>query len=268
MMRSAEIKGLAVFSIADGKEIGKVQDLLINPDHKAVEYLVVEIPNWYLGSHVIALDMAVGIGKDAVMVEAGTALKELNKEPASIELLERGVRLIGSRVLTRKGIIVGKISEYYVNAENGQITGCELVDMDNNTKGVIPSSAALTFGKDILVVDNNIDNQLLQCMEEYEEINPIISAAENVSETKPETQAVVDEKVVLESDANDNLTDRDKTVKLFEQRQREYLIGRTAKNNIKDENGLVIVNKGDVITQEMIDQVTLAGKFKELMLDV
>ncbi len=269
MMRSTEIKGLAVFSIVDGKEIGRVKDLLVNPANKTVDYLIIEIPNWYFGAHVIAFDIAAGIGKDAVMVEAGSALKELNQEPASIDLVDQGVKLIGSRVLTRKGIIVGKISEYYVNADNGQIIGCELIDNDNNIKGIIPSRAALTFGKDVLVVDNNIDNQLLQSMEEYEEkVDPVSDAAKNVSEATPDILTAADEKIIMESNDDDDVTDRDKTVKLFEQRQREYLLGRVARNNIKDDNGLVIIKKGDVITQEVIDKVTLAGKFKELMLDV
>ncbi len=269
-MRSAEIKGLAVFSITDGKEIGKVKDLLINPDRKAVDYLIVEIPNWYFGSHVIAFNVAVGIGKDAVMVESGSALKELNLEPASIELVERGIRLVGSRVLTRKGVIIGKIAEYYVNVDNGQISGCELADNENNIKGIIPSSAALTFGKDALVVDNNIDNQLLQSIDDYdEEVNLPGGEVIVAEKTDIPLNDDVESKAILEEvDANDDASDRDKTVKLFEQRQREYLLGRAAKNNIKDANGSIIVQKGEVITQDIIEKVTLAGKFKELMLDV
>ncbi len=270
MMRSAEIKGLAVFSIADGKEIGKVKDLLINPDNKAVDYLIIDIPNWYFGLHVIAFDMAAGIGKDAVMVEAGSALKELNQEPGSIELVERGIRLIDSKILTRKGVIIGKVSEYYVNTDNGQITGCELLDNDNKIKGIIPRNAALTFGKDVLVVDNNIDNQLLQSIDEYNEIvNSIITAADNMAAEMPDMAKNDEESnLIPEADGNKDESDRDKTVKLFEQRQREYLLGRVAKNNIKDASGAVIIKKGEVITQEIIDKVTQAGKFKELMLDV
>ncbi len=269
-MQSAEIKGLAVFSIVDGKEIGKVKDLLINPERKAVDYFIVEIPNWYFGSHVIAVNETVGIGKDAVMVESGNALKELNQEPSAIELVERGIRLIDSRVLTRKGIITGKISEYYVNADNGQITGCELIDNDNNVKGIIPSTAALTFGKDVLVVDNNIDNQLLPSMDDYNEqlSLPVEEMAVEEKTDLPLNDDVESDTVLEEIYTSDDASDRDKTVKLFEQRQREYLLGRSAKNNIKDANGAIIVQKGDVITQDIIDKVTLAGKFKELMLDV
>jgi sporulation protein YlmC with PRC-barrel domain len=49
-MRSIDIKGLAVFDIASGCEIGKVTELLINAEKKSVQYLVVDVPNWYYGA--------------------------------------------------------------------------------------------------------------------------------------------------------------------------------------------------------------------------
>jgi len=277
MMRSSEIKGLTVFSIADGKEIGKVKDLLINADKKAVDYLIIEIPNWYFGSHVIAFNMVEGIGKDAVVIESDNIVKELNEEPASIKLIERGIKLIGNRVLTKKGLIIGKISEYYINIETGQITGCELIDNDNTSKGIIPTSVTLTFGKDALVVRNEVDNHLLGNINEYSEEQHLVSPL-----TKQVTDDVIEERPSRPIDDEDNMIDalqkskesindtsnHVEPVNLFEQRQREYLLGRVVKNNIRDMDGNIIIKQDEVITKEIIDKVTLAGKFAELILDV
>ncbi len=263
-MRSAEIKGLAVFSIRDGREIGKVKDLLINPDQKSVDYLIVDVPNWCFGLQVVPHNQAAGIGTDAVMVDNSDKLIELNQEFGGIELLQSGVRIIGSKALTKKGVIIGTISEYHVNVDTGKIIGYELIDNDNFVKGIIPGRAMITLGREVLVVES--DMELLQEIDEQEEVLETEAIEEElpVQKIKEEVKKTIPKVAEPEEDP----ADKDKTVKLFEQRQREYLLGRTARNNIKDSQGNIIVQKGEVITQEIIDKVTLAGKFKELMLDV
>ncbi len=270
MMQSSEIKGLSVFSIADGKEIGKVKDLLINADKKAVDYLVIEIPNWYFGSHVIAFNLIEGMGKDAIVIESDNIVKDLNEEPASIELVERGIKLVGSRVLTKKGRIIGKINEYYVNIETGQVTGCVLSDQDDHIQGIIPAGMAITFGKDALVVQNEAENNLADSITECFEEQTSVSKSTDMAANQVTVEKAIDEEDNI-MDAlkkpDDQIID-DPSLTLFEQRQREYLLGRVVKNNIKDTRGNIIVKKGEVITKEIIDKVDLAGKLKEMMLDV
>lgn len=250
MMQSSEIKGLAVFSIADGKEIGRVRDLLINAEKKAVDYLVVDIPNWYFGSYVIPFNQAEGIGSDAVMVATESIVKKLNEEQAGIKLVEKGINLIGNRVLTQKGRIIGKISEYHINEDTGQITGCELVDNNNSPKGIIPAQVALTFGKDALIVKNEVESLLLANISDYED-SPAPAPAPNDAGAAKSQQAA-----------------NGKAVELFEQRQREYLLGRVSKADITDAGGKVIVLQGETITGEIIDQVIAADKMKDLMMNV
>lgn len=252
MMQSSEIKGLAVFSIADGKEIGRVRDLLINAEKKAVDYLVVDIPNWYFGSYVIPFNQAEGIGSDAVMVATESIVKKLNEEQAGIKLVEKGINLIGNRVLTQKGRIIGKISEYHINEDTGQITGCELVDINNSPKGIIPAQVALTFGKDALIVKNEVESLLLANISDYED-SP---AAKPVSS--------VEDAVAAESEQAGN----GKAMELFEQRQREYLLGKVSKADITDAEGKIIILQGETITKEIIDQVLAADKMKDLMMNV
>lgn len=264
-MQSAEIKGLDVFSIVDGNNIGKVRDLLINAADKSVDYLLIDIPNWYSGSYVIPFNMAVGIGQDAVMVETGNSVININDDPLAVRLAESGINLIGNRVLTKKGCIIGKISEYYVNPNTGKVLGCELVDNDNNVKGIIPADITLTFGKDALVVGDEVNDYLLSSMDQYipqQEVAAVVDTIEdNSSISKP------DAKAVLEQDES-KMTGRSKAVDLFEQKQQEYLLGRQVKKDITDNEGNIVVKKDSVITREIIDNVMMAGKFKELMMNV
>ena len=94
-MRSIDIKGLAVFEIASGREIGKVSELLINAQEKSVQYLVIDVPNWYFGSYVIPFNLTEGIGEDAVIIESESLIRKLNEDPEAVNL-DSGVTPVGS----------------------------------------------------------------------------------------------------------------------------------------------------------------------------
>ncbi|MGI6434414.1 MAG: PRC-barrel domain-containing protein [Syntrophomonadaceae bacterium] len=264
-MQSAEIRGLDVFSIVDGNNIGKVRDLIINAASKSVDYLLIDISNWYSGSYVIPFNMAVGIGRDAVMVETVNSLKNINDDPMAVKLVESGIKLIGNRVLTIKGNMIGKISEFYINPDTGQVLGCELVDNDNNVQGIIPADITLTFGKDALVVGDEANDYLLSSIDQY--VFPEESAADtqigkdNTVISKPEAAAIPEPE-------ESNAVPRSKAVDLFEQKQQEYLLGRQIKKDIADDEGNIVIKKESTITREIIDKAMLVGKFKELMMNI
>lgn len=260
-MRSSDIKGLAVFSIADGKEIGTVKDLVINAANKAVEYLLVEIPSWYFGSSVIPFNMVEGIGSDAVMVESEALVKKVQDEPAALELVQKNIRLLNNKVLTKKGRIIGHITEFHVNEESGQVTGCELADQQDTVQGIIPTNVFVVFGKDALVVNDDAEKHFLSNISELDvQKEPaMIAEPETISgkidDAKEQPQPA-------EKDA------QPKTVDLFKQKQREYLIGRTVNKDIIAADGSIIIRKGEVITAAIVDKAESEGKFQELVLNV
>ena len=53
MKKSQEIIGLPVFSVVDGREVGQVKDLVINPEEGVVEYVLVNGGSWYVGARVL-----------------------------------------------------------------------------------------------------------------------------------------------------------------------------------------------------------------------
>ena len=265
-MRSIDIKGLAVFDIASGCEIGKVSELLINAQRKSVQYLVIDVPNWYFGSCVIPFDMTEGIGKDAVMIESDKLIKKLNDEPDAINLIEGGVSLIGSKALTKKGKYIGRISEIYIDEKTGQVIGCELVD-NITVKGIIPTQYTLTFGKDALIVGERVEENLVSSIDDIEQdrggATPPPEKALAPLEAKEEPDEVVSESGPVESP-----DDKLKAIKLYEQKQREYLLGREVKEDVYDENGTLLVKKGEKITWEILDKANSVVKLKELLLHV
>ncbi len=261
-MRSIDIKGLAVFEIASGREIGKVSELLINANEKSIEYLVIDLPNWYCGAHVIPFHLTEGIGEDAVIIESEKLIRKLSEDPEAVRLVESGVTLIGSKVLTKKGKHIGHINEIFIDENSGQVTGCELAD-SITVKGIIPVKYTLTFGRDALIVDEKTEDNLISTAEELDALLPDLPTYtdDNGNGGEPETEAG-------ESTAARQADDKPKAVKLYEQKQREYLMGRTVNEDIYDNNGNLIIKKGEKITKEILDKAMETITLKELLLHV
>ncbi len=290
MKQSALIKGLIVFSISDGREIGHVRDIIINADQKTVDYLLVDKDQGFIGAYVIPFPSIEGIGDDAVMVFEASAIKKIDEVPGALTLVEKGIKLIDSRVLTNKGTVVGCVSEVIVDEDNGRVAGVEYTGLDNNRVNINVENC-ITFGKDALVVKlaadslnkSRIDAQTTKELTSERKLN------EEPSQAPPTTIAEEPKNAIVpEIDADTNIIEPASTIadeqmqsedakaiaepsaaaKLFEQRQREYLLGKVANKSITDSDGNTIVEKGEIITEEVIEKVSKAGKFRELVLNV
>lgn len=113
MKKTQEIIGLPVFSVLDGKKIGQVKDLVINPEEGKVDFILVSNRNWYDGARVLGYKSVMGIGEHAVTTESENLLTTINETANANKLLERHIELKGNRVLTNRGNLIGVISEYY-----------------------------------------------------------------------------------------------------------------------------------------------------------
>ena len=71
-------------------------------------------------------------------------------------MVKKGIRIIGSKVYTQSGEYVGLIDEYYIDEDDGTIIKCQLEGGD-----VISSSSVITYGKTVLVVEDDIQKGIL-----------------------------------------------------------------------------------------------------------
>ncbi|WP_418792041.1 PRC-barrel domain-containing protein [Phosphitispora sp. TUW77] len=259
MKRSEELLGLSVISIEDGKELGTVSDLIINPDNGLVQYLVVDNGLRYLGIKVLPFRLIEGVGEDAVTIQNSSCIVDLGDEPEIDGLLEKNVRVKGTKVLTRKGKLIGTVSEILVDEDGeGRIDSCEMTPLDDTgSKEIIPSEKIITFGKDVLIID-----QLSEASGSLQHVSgiaaePEVTPVKNAEETNVETLPAQKVDTMEQSEAG----------KLFEERQRKYLLGRKVSKRIESETGETIAEEGDVITEELMDKAKTAGKFSELSMN-
>jgi len=335
MKTAQQIIGLPVVSIFDGNEIGKVKNVIINASKGTIDFFVIDSGIRSLSGGVIPADRVLGIGEYALTIQQPDDISDIVKIPAAIELMQKNITVRGTRVLTKKGSLLGETGDFYVNDESTyNITGVEFIPADKSLpSGIIPRSSIITFGKDLLVVQDDVISQLIESPHSMEEESSEQKKNTSVSQEVPAYDGIVHSEVISQepvqekseeikadeeklfsidfedsgfsynipyenseekSDSNsvDDI-EKDKTEEksgseipaevpaeenkkeektlsaseLFEQRQRQYLVGKRVTKTIYTADGRVIANNGDVITDSLIDDVKAHGKLIELVMN-
>ncbi|GEM_PF-731670 len=277
---SKEITGLPVVSIEEGEEIGKVRMLIPDPHKPEIIGVVVEDKEWFKGAKIVTFEKIFGIGESAVTVINKEQLSKVDSFPEVEDVLLRGITLLGSRVLTKKGEFLGQVDEFYIEMD-GKIVAYE-IDMENDVK-FLPSEEVLTVGKGIIIAKEDAKDRLLSSLSnpeedkiktpvESDERDSTIQKTEKKAEKSKENKEkeVKDEGPTLE-EKNLLIASAKKEVdlkKIFQERQRKYLMGKKVIKDIFARNGEVLVAKDTIIDEEILDKVQKEGKFLELSMSV
>lgn len=233
MKKSQEIIGLPVFSIVDGKMLGQVEDLVINPEGGRVDFVLVRIGSGYTGVKALPFNAVIGVGDDALTTESQDQLSPISENADAFNLLQRNIAVIGTRVLTNQGNFIGVISEYAIDEQNGSFASLEYkTTLDENKIEAIDGADVLTYGAEVVVV------------------KAVGGAATAVIKTD-------DMKDAAAQGSSDSTA-------LFKERQRQFLLGKKVIQDIKDADGSVIIPEGTVVTEETCNLAESKGKFVEL----
>ncbi|MFC4184751.1 PRC-barrel domain-containing protein [Saccharococcus thermophilus] len=257
MKNSAQIIGLPIISISDGAQIGKVKTLVINPEKGSLDFLTVEQEDVQLSLKAIPFKKVVGIGEFAVTVENVHDVIDLSEIPIANQLVNKQIRIKNTKAMTRKGQLLGEVTEFFVDEETGEIIGVELRVGDR--QAVLPSASILTYGKDILVVSEDAPQSLL------DEARSLISrqegeaAAEDAfdEQTAPEQEEVSAWHSNIEAMVEE--AENIEALQALREKQIALLRGKRVTKDIFDKNGNVLIAAGTVLTEEHIQKAQDEG---------
>lgn len=235
MKKSQEIIGLPVFSIVDGKKIGQVKDLVINPEEGKLDFILVSNGSWYVGARVLPYKAVMGIGEHAVTTESENLLSNIGDTSSASNLLQRNIEIKGNRVLTNKGNLIGVISEYEVDEISGKIIRLEYKTAQDESKiDIVEAADVLTYGADVIVVREKQDSPHPGNPSESEDIASKASGGENDGAA------------------------------FFKARQKQFLLGKKLVQDVKDASGNILIAQGTLITEEIISLAEQYNRFTEL----
>ena len=324
MKKSVDILGLPVISITDGRELGMSKTLLIDAPNRVVAAITIEDEDWYRGVKLIPYDNVIAVGEDAVTINNSENILTLDAAGDFETLLDDNIRVIGTKAITRSGVIQGNITEIFIG-EDGSIEKCEITAPEGSTSEVTADQVSI-FGKEVTVIspegdagkkfdaaaapaapavtapaaetaaEEPVAEVAAPAVEESapaaeipaEEPAPVaepVPVAEEpaaepapVDEVAPEPEVPVVEEAPAEVPAEEPApapeaapeepateSAEDKSAeRVNEDRHRRFLLGKKATRTIKMDNGVVIVEAGADITEEVLQKAKLGNKFIEL----
>ena len=322
MKKSVDILGLPVISITEGRELGMSKTLLIDAPNRVVAAVTIEDEDWYRGVKLIPYDNVIAVGEDAVTINNSENILTLDAAGDFETLLDDNIRVIGTKAITRTGVIQGNITEIFIG-EDGSIEKCEITTPEGSTSEVTADQVSI-FGKEVTVISPEGDagkksdaaaapaapavtapaapeaaaEPVAEAAPVTEEPAPVAevpadeptsTVEEPVDEVPAEEPAPTEEPAAevsesaaaeepaaeapaetiesaapaAEEPAVDSAEDKS-AERVNEDRHRRFLLGKKATRTIKMDNGVVIVEAGADITEEVLQKAKLGNKFIEL----
>ena len=319
MKKSVDILGLPVISITEGRELGMSKTLLIDAPNRVVAAVTIEDEDWYRGVKLIPYDNVIAVGEDAVTINNSENILTLDAAGDFETLLDDNIRVIGTKAITRTGVIQGIISEIFIG-EDGSIEKCEVTTPEGMTSEVTADQVSI-FGKEVTVISPEGDAGKksdaaaapaapaapVPAVDELPAVEPVVDipaaepapevpaaetapveeapiaeeapASEPVPEELPAEEPVAEvpaeepapEPVVESAPAEEpapaepaHAEEEKSAERVNEDRHRRFLLGKKATRTIKMDNGVVIVEAGADITEEVLQKAKLGNKFIEL----
>jgi sporulation protein YlmC with PRC-barrel domain len=121
-MKASELKGRAVVSMADGVQIGRVDDVLFDTTALRVAALVLTTTG---GRSILPFAAVRSLGTDAVTVESATATQPAEAQADAGNLLRALGDLTGLKVVNGEGAYLGDVRDVTIEQASGAITELE-----------------------------------------------------------------------------------------------------------------------------------------------
>lgn len=206
MKSSSQVTGLPLMGVQEGMEFGTVQDIVIDPQTKKVQSLILRGTKNEYEYRELKLSDIIGIGKDYVITQT-------IENAVAMGLSNAGMALLNIRCIASSGDVLGNVKDFLFDEKTGVIKSVQL-----DTGEEVP-------GESIMALSNNL---------------LFVTAAQQA----------------------------DNAESSLEQEQQEYMLGRVVKNDIRDQSGQVIIEKGTVVTADVIRIAEAAGVIIDLTLEL
>jgi uncharacterized protein YrrD len=246
MKNSSQIKGLPIISIADGIQIGKVKSLVINPEKGTIDFLTIDNEDWQVSIKAIPFKKVIGIGEYAVTVEGENAVIDLNEIPITNQLVNKQIKISNTKVMTRKGELLGEVTEFFADENTGNILGMEIIIGERYVS--LPSNFVLTYGKDIIIVK---EDSGMHFLENTAELDPTYSKSASKIE-KVNSNHDNGEEFIKEAAYTASPLEEDVDMLALKEKQVQLLKGKTLLKDILDTQGNILFEEGTVLTVDDI----------------
>ncbi len=160
MVRYTFVKGLPVITMAEGKQVGKVDELIVDPERKAVGWLRLHSGGLGMlgGERLWVPTEAVhGVGEDAVTIKAEIDARSPADAPEALAMVKAKRGIIGNKVITENGERLGEVRDFEFDPGTFALTSLSVAPTMSVVDEIlmIAGDKMLTIGEDVIVVSGD-----------------------------------------------------------------------------------------------------------------
>ena len=232
MKNLEQLKKLSVLAVNEGIECGAITELIIDPVKKQADYIVVDDGTGCLGLKLLPVEAIKSVGVEFATILAQSDLKLFGDTAASLKNKLSSKQIIGLRAISSEGYTIGSVTEIAIDEKTGSIVELNISDSANiPNENIVAITAKMITAKSATVASE---------AEEEKPAAPAAAAAEPAAETG----------------------------KAFKQRSHEFLVGKTATQDIVDSQGAVLIKAGEVVTEQIIKTLEEKNEIVKLIMNV
>ncbi len=164
MQKLREMFGLPVLITGTGTQIGEVKEVIVDLEQAVVRGIVLAGANWFTNGQGIVFEDLFRVGRDAIMVRATYAVRELTPAimPGIVYYLNN---LLDKQIYTDTGLSLGILVDALYDGTTGEIKAYEvsdglITDLLYGRK-VMPLPQAQVVGQDKLIVPDTMTKLLI-----------------------------------------------------------------------------------------------------------
>jgi len=152
LYRSKKVLGMPVISLSDGRVVGRVKRLLLDLSNLTVAGIILDRKGLFKEQPVIPYRHVKNIGSHAVTVDESSAVVSLRSLPELEELAKKLLPLVGARVITEEGVVLGTVEDFFFHPQDGKIQELKLKGKLWQGHTLLPASTIRTCGRDAVIV--------------------------------------------------------------------------------------------------------------------
>lgn len=111
-----ELLSMPLIAMSEGTEIGRVKDLVFDPEDHALLGVLVSPSSGMDAPMFVSKDRIEGIGDSAITVSGTDALQEVSTQPRAKGIIESGLHFRGVKVVTETGNSLGTIDKVLIDS--------------------------------------------------------------------------------------------------------------------------------------------------------
>jgi uncharacterized protein YrrD len=148
-----ELLSMPVIATSEGKELGRVKDVLFDPERHALLGVMVSPSTGMDSLKFVGRDQIQAIGDAAITVTGTGALREVSSQPRAREIVDSGLHLRGTNVVTETGNSLGTVDKILID-DTGSVASYHASSglLGFGDKTDIMPREVISIGEDAIVV--------------------------------------------------------------------------------------------------------------------